>query len=146
MFIKNSNSLEVVCNELLNLAILGEHRLEEMLQSMPHEMRLLGHLQNNILEKDHITLLPVSPIHPGSNMFTLFNGVFDPSSYGQFFGNNNEVHSDDTHRFVDRHINKKFVPIFDKSTYTPYIKWDNKQIPIFNLHIHNKQLHEYSIR
>ena len=147
MFIKNSDSLEEICRELLKLAVLGEDKLEKILRSMPHEMRLLGHLQNNILEKDAITSLPVSPIDPGNNMFTLFNGVFDPSSYGQFFGLNNEIHPDGANRFIDRHINKEFVPIFDKSTYTPYILWDNKQVPIFNLHIHNKKLHEYiSIR
>jgi len=146
MFIKNSNSLEQICRELLKLAALGETKLEEMLQSMPHEMRLLGHIQNNILNDKYITSLPVSPIEPGNNMFTLFNGVFDPSSYGQFFGLDNKIHPDGANRLIDRHINKRFTPIFDKSTCTPYIMWDNKHIPIFNLHIHNKKLHEYNIR
>ena len=68
MFIRHNNSLEKVCKELLSLAMLGENKLEEMLESMPHEMRLLGHLQNNILEKNTITSLPVSPIEPGNNL------------------------------------------------------------------------------
>ena len=145
MFIKNSNSLEVVCKELLNLAVIGEDKLEEMLQSMPHEMRLLGHLQNNVLEKDVITSLPVSPIDPGNNLFDIFQGVFDPSSYGQFFGLDNTIHPDGANRFIDRHINKELVPVFDR--YEPYVVWkNNKEIPIFNLHIHNKHLERYASR
>tara|TARA_R110001583_G_scaffold146365_1_gene298380 strand:+ start:1690 stop:2541 length:852 start_codon:yes stop_codon:yes gene_type:complete len=144
MFIKNSNSLEIVCKELLNLAILGENKLEEMLKSMPHEMRLLGHLQNNVLEKDVITSLPVSPIDPGNNLFNIFKGVFDPSSYGQFFGLDNTIHPDGANRFIDRHINKYLAPVFD--VYQPYVVWDNKEIPIFNLHIHNKHLERYASR
>jgi hypothetical protein len=146
MFLKNSNSLEVVCEQLLKLVVLGEVALERMLNSMPHEMRLLGYLQDNILDPDIITTLPVSPLEPGNNMFTLFDGVFDPSSYGQFFGNNNEIHPDNANRYIDRHINKEFVPVFDKNTHTPYIQWGDKQVPIFNLHIHNKKLHEFNIR
>jgi len=146
MFLKNSNSLEVVCEQLLKLVVLGEVALERMLNSMPHEMRLLGYLQDNILDPDIITPLPVSPLEPGNNMFTLFDGVFDPSSYGQFFGNNNEIHPDNANRYIDRHINKEFVPVFDKNTHTPYIQWGDKQVPIFNLHIHNKKLYEFNIR
>ena len=144
MFIKNSNSLEQVCEELLNLAILGETKLEEMLQSMPHEMRLLGHLQNNILKDKVITSLPVSPIEPGNNLFNIFQGVFEPSSYGQFFGLDNTIHPDGANRFIDRYINKELAPVFDK--YDPYVLWDNKRIPIFNLHIHNKHLDRYASR
>ena len=144
MFIKNSNSLEVVCKELLNLAALGENKLEEMLKSMPHEMRLLGHLQNNVLEKDIITSLPVSPIEPGNNLFGIFNGVFDPSSYGQFFGLDNTIHPDGANGLIDRYINKEFIPVFDR--YEPYIVWNKKQVPIFNLHIHNKHLERYASR
>jgi len=147
MFIKEKNSLEVLCHELLNLVKLGESKLEEMLQSMPNEMRLLGHLQVNILNKDHITSLPVSPLEPGNNMYELFNGVFDPSSYGQFFGLNNNVNPVDVNRLIDRHIvGNKFTPVFDSNNYRPYIQLDGRHIPIFNLHIHNKRLHEYSIR
>ena len=144
MFIRHNNSLEKVCKELLSLAMLGENKLEEMLESMPHEMRLLGHLQNNILEKNTITSLPVSPIEPGNNLFNIIQGVFDPSSYGQFFGLDNTIHPDGADRFIDRYINKELSPVFD--SYNPYVMWNNKKVPIFNLHIHNKHLERYASR
>ena len=139
MYIKKSNSLRKLCKELLDLAKLGEIELEKKLNSMPHEMRLLGYIQNKT--KNYITSLPVSPYQPGNNLYEDFKGVFDPSTYGQFFGNNRTIKDVDINRFADRYINVKVNPKFNK---IPTLEvYNNNEIPIFNLHVHNKKLNEY---
>ena len=110
---------------------------------MPHEMRLLGYVDKKLRKEKYITRLPVSPYEPGNNLFKEFKGVFDPSTYGQYFGNNNQVHENDINRLADRYIGKKVYPTFGSDN-KPLLKLsDGSTIPIFNLHIHNKKLHEY---
>ena len=141
MFIKESNSLKLLCDELYKLAILGERKLEEKLNTMPHEMRLLGYIQQNT--NNYITSLPVSPYGPGSNLYSIFNGVFDPSTYGQYFGNDGIIKEQDINRLADRFIGKKVNPKFD-NTPVLYLNENESHIPIFNLHIHNKDLLKFS--
>jgi len=147
VYIKNSNSIELLCNELLLLAAQGEKELEIKLQSMPHEMRLLGHIfeTNNTL----ITPLPILPFKEQSDLYETFNGVFDPSSYGQYFGwtthfPKNTVHHSDVLRYIDKHIvSGNIKPVFDTAEKKPYIIYNNTKIPIFNLHIHSKNLFNF---
>lgn len=144
MYIRKSDSLNILCEMLYKLAKHGEKELERVLKSMPHEMRLLSYIQENT--NDYIKSLPVSPYEPGNNFYDKFNGVFDPSTYGQFFGNNYKVKDVDVNRLADRFINNGVVPKIDKENKRPFLVLpDNKKIPIFNLHIHNKKLQEYEI-
>jgi len=149
MYIKNFDSLDVLCSELLRYAKLGERRLEQQFQTMPHEMRLLGEIHNK--RPDIITELPVSPIAPGSNLFKKFKIVFDPSTYGQYIGGTHSgggtdkkiVHSCNRERYIDRHIGDLFEPYFDFKNKVPFLRVYKELIPIFNLHIHSKQLELY---
>ena len=76
-----------------------------------------------------------------NNLYEDFKGVFDPSTYGQFFGNNRTIKDVDINRFADRYINVKVNPKFNK---IPTLEvYNNNEIPIFNLHVHNKKLNEY---
>jgi len=143
MYIKNSNSLQVLCDELLHVASVGEKILQEKFNQMPHEMRLMGYIDQKLRDQKYIIRLPITPYNSGNNLFKEFKGVFDPSTYGQYFGNNNQVHENDINRLADRYIGSKVHPTFgfDKK---PILKLnDGSIVPIFNLHIHNKKLHEY---
>ena len=143
MYIKSSDSLEILCKELYHVVKVGEEVLEKQFNQMPHEMRLLGYVDKKLRKEKYITRLPVSPYEPGNNLFKEFKGVFDPSTYGQYFGNNNQVHENDINRLADRYIGKKVYPTFGSDN-KPLLKLsDGSTIPIFNLHIHNKKLHEY---
>tara|TARA_R100000664_G_C2757812_1_gene146256 strand:+ start:3543 stop:4394 length:852 start_codon:yes stop_codon:yes gene_type:complete len=143
MYIKNKNSLETLCDELLHIAKVGEEVLEEKFKQMPHEMRLLGYIDKKLKDQNYITRLPVSPFEPANNLYDVFEGVFDPSTYGQYFGNNNTVHKDDVNRLADRYIGSKVFPTFGNDK-KPFLRLENgNEVPIFNLHVHNKQLHEY---
>ncbi len=137
MYIKHSTTLKLLCNYLFELAKVGEAELQRQLNSMPHEMRLLGHIQS--ITDNYITSLPVTPYGPGNNLFDKFNMVFDPSTYGQYFGNNNTIKPQDTDRLADRFIGTKTIPLFEKVP-SLHLPQEDKNIPIFNLHIHNKHL------
>ena len=68
------------------------------------------------------------------------NIVFDPSSYGQFFGGTNNGHppgfAHHTHDIGRGIQSGELVPVMiDKK---PYVKYDGKEYPIVNLHIHSK--------
>jgi hypothetical protein len=149
MYINNPDSLNKLCEHLLRLAVLGEFQLNAQLGSMPHEMRLLGEVKNT--QPGIITELPVSPISPGDNLFDKFNIVFDPSSYGQYIGGTHangggdrfENHLRSRHRYIDMYIDIKYLPSFDMLLKAPFLSYEGQQIPIFNLHIHSKQLHLY---
>lgn len=151
MFIKHKTSLNILCEKLLTYAKYGESHLQNILNSMPHEMRLLGEIKNTT---SLITELPVSPINPGNNLFEKFNIVFDPSSYGQHIGGTHSGNGTDKEtvyllsreRYIDKHIgnnDNNLKPYFDKITKTPFVKYMDSNIPIFNLHIHSKHLYQY---
>lgn len=152
MYIKYSTSLDELCDKLLMYAKYGEARLQNILNSMPHEMRLLGEIKNTT---DIITELPVSPIFPGNNLFEELQMVFDPSSYGQHIGGTHSANGADKgqvyliskDRYIDHHIGNKdieFIPYFDENKKRPFILYNKEKISIFNLHIHSKQLHLYT--
>lgn len=149
VFIKNSNSLNEICEKLFLYAEYNITQLEQLLDSMPHEMRLLGEIKNTY--SNLITELPVSPLFPGNNLFNKFNCVFDPSTYGQYIAGTHgsqgldkkQIHLREPTRFIDRHIGNEFEPYFDSKTKKPVLNFNNNKINIFNLHIHSKQLEQY---
>lgn len=143
-FINNENGLTEICKKLLLLAQKGVNNLKSLFNGdMPHEMRLLGHISET---SDQIKILPGLPFNLE---FLEYNCIFDPSSYGQYLGGTgdafcNTVHPHNVNRIIDQHIvNKEILPFFDYTTRTPYITYNNTQIPIFNLHIHSKQLKDF---
>jgi hypothetical protein len=139
MYIKDKNSLIETCSWLFNLAKCGVNTLTKKFENdMPHEMRLLGHIFHKTNE---ITPLPVTPF---DDNFAKYNYVFDPSTYGQYFYNNT-VHPNNYKRLADQYIvNKTILPFFDYTKKLPFLKIKDQQIPIFNLHIHSKNLQDFS--
>jgi len=144
-YIKTYHSLVEICDNLFDLATLGIPRLKSLFNDMPHEMKLLGHIHKN---SDLISILPSTP---QDKSFVKFNFVFDPSTYGQYLGGSgnapkNTVHPSNVNRLVDRFIVSNTIkPVVDKFNKQPYIIYDNQQIPICNLHVHSKQLGEFSL-
>ena len=143
MYINNHYSLKRICKLLLELAKLSTTELENKLGSMPHEMRLLGHISTLC---DDITHLPGTP---RDENYSEFNYIFDPSSYGQYFGGSGDapkltVHRSNVNRLIDKYIiNQTITPFIDIQNKKPYIKYNNTIVTIFNLHIHSKQLVDF---
>lgn len=131
--IPTPHKIEIVCNAFIEmLELLGEDTMKKY-GGYDHisEMSLLNlALRNNIVRS--------FPILPGKEKY-----VYDPGSYGQFFGGTNNGHApgfiDPTHyigsAIIGNHIRpelKNGVPIVDGHK-------------IFNLHIHSKNLEDFVV-
>ena len=85
-------------------------------------------------------MLPCLPEGPFSQNFDKIGYVFDPTSYGMFLGGSNNGHPKgfiDGKHYIGQAIHNKLINVkFDSK---PYIVYNNKEIPVFNLHVHNKK-------
>jgi hypothetical protein len=90
--------------------------------------------------KKNYRMLPCLPYGPFSENFDKLQCVFDPISYGQFLGGTNQGasagYTEYRHYVGKEIIENKIKVFFDKK---PFIQYNNKLIPIFNLHLHNKK-------
>ena len=106
------------------------------------EMILIDLIYENT--KNIIDYLPILPFGKGSDNFDLLGILFDGASYGQYIGGTN---NGDGKGWTGRHHytgcaiqDNNIQVIFDK---VPSIVFNNKKIPIANLHIHSKKLTDY---
>lgn len=97
---------------------------------MANEMRLLCGIM-----KRNPDLIKTLNIFPNKD-----NIVFDPSSYGQFFGGTHQGHPPGffhhTHDIGRCIQSGDIIPLMIDGK--PYVKYDGKEYPIANLHIHSK--------
>lgn len=119
-----------ICDILHDVVFDSRKQSEYSSDGMANEMRLMcGIMKRN---PDLIKTLNIFPNETGI--------VFDPSSYGQFFGGTHQGHppgfahhSHDIGRAIQ---SGELVPVMiDKK---PYVNYDGKEYPIVNLHIHSK--------
>ena len=119
-----------ICSILHDVVFNPTLQVEYSSAGMANEMRLIcGIMKRN---PDLIRKLNVFPNET--------NIVFDPSSYGQFFGGTHQGHppgfAHHTHDIGRGIQSGELVPVMiDKK---PYVKYDGKEYPIVNLHIHSK--------
>lgn len=134
-FIKKANSLTKINQKLLELMLLGEHKLKSIITDcMPHEMRLLGYINEQYSLFDS---LPILPEGEGSDNFDVMQVCFDPSSYGQYLGGREP---EENHLIGKALINKTIEIKFDK---IPLGTFNKKFFSICNLHVHSKQLEKF---
>ena len=85
-------------------------------------------------------MLPCLPYGDHSENFKQLQTVFDPISYSHFLNGTNQGHPSgytEKRHYVGREIiDNNIKVLFDKK---PYIIYNSIQIPIFNLHVHNKK-------
>ena len=119
-----------ICHILHDVVFNPSLQVEYSSSGMANEMRLIcGIMDRN---PDLIRKLNIFPNET--------NIVFDPSSYGQFFGGTHQGHAPGfahhTHDIGRGIQSGELVPVMiDKK---PYVKYDGKEYPIVNLHIHSK--------
>jgi hypothetical protein len=122
--------IDEICSILLEIVFDSNKQQEYSSGGMANEMRLLYGIMTR--RPDLIKLLNILPNETGI--------IFDPSSYGQYFGGTHQGHppgfSHHTH-IIGREIQSgKLLPIMkDKK---PYVVFEGKEYPIVNLHIHSK--------
>jgi len=130
----NIDKIDQICDILCEL-IFDEDKRKEYFSIMPNEMQLLGGIY-----KRRPDLIKRLNVFPNEDQI-----VFDPSSYGQYFGG---THNGDlpgwygNHHVVGREIgNGKLNPLI--IDHKPYVEKEGKIYPIVNLHIHSKNTKEF---
>jgi len=108
------------------------------------EMILLDLIQTHT--KNVMDYLPILPEGNGDDNFNDIQVLFDGASYGQYLGGTNNGHDKGwygLHQYVGQSIHNKNIEVkFDTH---PYVMYQEKKIPIMNLHIHSKKLKEFKI-
>jgi hypothetical protein len=99
---------------------------------MPNEMQLLAGIAKRKPE-----LIKTLNILPSNGV----NFLFDPSSYGQYFGGTHAGHqpgfTQKSHIVGDQIINENINPIMIENK--PLVLKDGKTYSLVNLHIHSKK-------
>lgn len=140
IFVKDSDAADSLLQQHIKLFEKGEEALK------PH----VGHFYYNIMDMAFLDLirrggknykmLPCLPFGDFSNNFEKLKCVFDPTSYGQYLGGTNNGHPTgfiDPSHYVGQELIKNTISISINDG-KPVINYNNEIIPIFNLHVHNK--------
>jgi len=118
----------------------------DMYDNKLNDMENLGMYNENIIER-----LPIfNDINNIlSKNFNNYNVIFDAAAIGQYLGGVDERNiNGDTRGFINetcliKYNNYTFFWEKIKNLYYPFIKIDNQNIRIFNLHIHSKKLFNF---
>lgn len=133
----NSDKINELC-DLFSDIVFDEHKQNQYSVGMPNEMQLLGGIY-----KKHSNLIRLLPTIP--NKTSEF--VFDPSSYGQYFGGTHQGHGPGwygNHHNIGRNIGEGVIkPIMINRK--PYVEYEGNSYPIVNLHIHSKNTSQFLI-
>jgi len=130
------NKIDQICDILFGI-VFDPSKQSEYSVGHPNEMQLLGGIYKR--RPDLIKRLDILPNPNGIEV------VFDPSSYGQFFGGTHQGHPPGwygDHHIVGNQIGQGNIkPIMiDKK---PYVEFNDKKYPIVNLHIHSKNTKQF---
>lgn len=135
-YIADIDSFNTFSNKIYNTVLMGEDAVKREYKDT-NEMRLLG-----IHKEGHITDLPVHPTLGNIN-----NYIFDPSSYGQYIGGTPNGHGPgfiDNEQLVGSIIQNGLSKIyFSEAERKPFMQVNDHEYRLYNLHIHNKKLHDY---
>jgi hypothetical protein len=97
--------------------------------------------------KDVMGYLPILPLSAGSENFDRIGELFDCASYGQYLGGthggNNNIGWHGLHQYVGQQIHNKHIKIIFENK-MPFVLYNDKKIPICNLHIHSKKLENFT--
>ena len=112
----------------------------------PHVGHFCGHVTDMAFidliyrARKNYKMLPCLPYGPFSENFDKIKYVFDPIPYGFFLAGNNHGASKghlEYRHYAGKEIAENKIQVgYDK---TPFIIYNDKKIPIFNLHLHNKK-------
>ena len=126
--------IDEICNILFDI-VFDTSKQAEYSSNMPNEMQLLYGIYKR--RPDLIKKLEIIPNYS--------KVVFDPSSYGQFFGGTHNNHGPGwygNHHVIGRQIGQGVLkPIMINKK--PYVERYGEIYPIMNLHIHSKKTKQF---
>lgn len=118
----------------------GEHVLNSFVGHFCGHVTDMAFIDLIYRAKKNYKMLPCLPYGPFSENFEKTKIVFDPFSYGAYLGGTNQGapsgYTEYRHYVGKEIIENNIKVLFDK---IPYIIYNEKEVPIFNLHIHNKK-------
>lgn len=149
MYWDNNHSFQILIKKLMDFIEIGEKNLlsryvsrqivykNECLDEFHiNEMTLLK------LVQEQTNIVSMLPIMPDSVGYDTFGYCFDPSSWGQYLGGTHQGHPSgfyDLNHYIGRELQKKkYTVLFE--CHRPIIQFNEMKFPLFNLHIHSKQL------
>jgi hypothetical protein len=138
-FFHNVNGINELCGKFLEYLWMGEAKFLELSGAdMLNEMTMLKRAQWD-LYLGTFDILRKTTTDPY---------IFDPGSYGQYLGGtNNHDHGPGyagDHHYIGFKINTgDVVPYWDSGLKKPMVIIDGKTYPLFNLHIHSKNLKDF---
>ena len=133
-YIGNYNKMNELTNKIYDLIEHGEIHTKQHTGDHAHEMRLLGYCGEGIIKQFNV--------FPTTKEVQF---IFDPSSYGQHLDgtpNGEKPGYIDTTHVVGSKLTSTDVIYFEKK---PFLIHNDTTYPIFNLHIHSKNLQKYSL-
>jgi len=140
-FIQNFKIMEKICIEIIEYFKSENYSDNEYYKNHPlNEMEVLSKIQQKLP-----MLFKLLPDLPYGNQGT----VFDPAGYGQYLGgtfNNPKKWYKKQQPILDhsvgQEISSKRIRVGFKGN-TPFVNYNEKKIPIANLHIHSKDLYKF---
>jgi hypothetical protein len=144
VYCNSLDHFEKFINKVIQLIKKGEKTIRTFTQyDHLSEMIMIDLIHTHTT--DVMSYLPILPFGTGNDNFDKLNVLFDGASYGQFLGGTNNGHDKGwygTHQYVGVEIAQKTLEVTfeDKA---PYVVFDNKKIPILNLHVHSKKLEKF---
>jgi len=140
IFFKDSQAADNFLNQLIKLLKKGEEEIVSTTGIPFSYITDMNFLYLMFLYNKNYKMLPCLPVGDYSQNYNNFNILFDPAGYGQFLGGTNNSNPPgyiNPRQFVGAFLQNKQIEVkFDSK---PYILYHGKQIPLYNLHIHNKK-------
>jgi len=140
IFLKDKQSAENLINLHIKLLKKGESNIVSTIGIPFHYITDMNFLFLIFLYGKDYKMLPCLPFGEQGKNFEIFNMVFDPTSYGQNLGGTNNGHSKgyvSREHFVGNEIHHKTIEVMSKNK-KPFIIYNSREIPLFNLHVQNK--------
>jgi len=141
IFLKDEVAADNLLQKHIQLYEKGEHKLAPYVGYFCNYITDMPLLDIIYRYKKNYKMLPSLPFGISSENFEELQCVFDPTSYGQYIGGTNSGEAPgftDFKHYVGRAIINKQISV--NMNKAPYIMYNNKAVPIFNLHVHNKRV------
>jgi hypothetical protein len=141
MFIKDKKAALDLLNLHKQLFKKGEQELRPYVGHFADYITDMAFLDIIYRRKKGFKMLPCLPTGPYSENFNETKTVIDPNPYGMYFFGTNQGHpagyTEQRHFIGEQILNKTIIPKIINNK--PFIVYKEQQIPIFNLHMHNKK-------
>jgi hypothetical protein len=143
IFLKDKEAADSLLKQHITLLSKGEDVLRSYVGYYGNYITDMALLDIIYRRKKDYRMLPCLPYGPFSENYNEIKFVFDPTSYGQYLGGTNNGHPKgftDQKHYVGQEIKNNNINILFVGA-QPFLIFEKQDValPIFNLHIHNKE-------